>query len=600
MLTVKATEPCEERRVRCIDGRRACPPEDCGGVWGYAEILELLGGPAAELDEEAQDRLEWLGDGFDPEQFDAAEVDRRLEHWEAGGVGHLETPLPTTLLPLIAGSTTLPAGLMDLIQAARLGEETLEQSADLAARLARPWVVLLHEIGSGLKLTGAGYLPPASVKRIFDELDFGAAWLGTGNREDKTLPVAQLRRTAIALSLIRKERGSLRPTATGRKLAGDPDALITDGDPLALLRHIERRLPLDTSQIGEQAALLLLLTTATGARPDNGLDPAADLLTGLGWRTDDDRPVFPLAVSDEADLTYAVLDQLHRAAGGTDDADAHTTPDVVRDIARRALHGDGSMTAPADPGDPAYLADIDPQEAVAVAATSLIAEIKGVRNPLEAELMLSTALAAMDMGAPDDIDEQQLLDTLTFMLGEVIGYAESLGSQEALALLRGASVIGPEASRGAARASAERLAGGGVPDRPWAARVGRPQLLRAWRYGDIFGQQESVGVLFDDRGREHAVMVLIDHVLGGGVKDCWVAEGKLVKRLQKDVGRLRAGTDETFFEDLDAAKAVEVLEAALAQPPCPADAEQVEDLGLHLPLLRARTDHLRELAAGAR
>lgn len=51
----------------CIGGRRACPPEDCGGPWGYQELLELRErGAGNEWDEQ---RLEWLGD-FDPEEFD--------------------------------------------------------------------------------------------------------------------------------------------------------------------------------------------------------------------------------------------------------------------------------------------------------------------------------------------------------------------------------------------------------------------------------------------------------------------------------------------------------------------------------------------------
>ena len=43
---------------RCTGGRRAAPPDDCGGIWGYAELVEILSDPA---DPEHQDRLEWLG-----------------------------------------------------------------------------------------------------------------------------------------------------------------------------------------------------------------------------------------------------------------------------------------------------------------------------------------------------------------------------------------------------------------------------------------------------------------------------------------------------------------------------------------------------------
>ena len=56
---------------RCIDGKRACPPEDCGGIGGYAEFLEAIRDPAHELHE---DMLDWIGGEFDPEDFDANEV----------------------------------------------------------------------------------------------------------------------------------------------------------------------------------------------------------------------------------------------------------------------------------------------------------------------------------------------------------------------------------------------------------------------------------------------------------------------------------------------------------------------------------------------
>jgi hypothetical protein len=55
----------------CIRGKRACPPEDCGGVWGYAELLKVLADPA---DPEHDAMLEWLGGPFDAEAFDMAAV----------------------------------------------------------------------------------------------------------------------------------------------------------------------------------------------------------------------------------------------------------------------------------------------------------------------------------------------------------------------------------------------------------------------------------------------------------------------------------------------------------------------------------------------
>jgi len=55
----------------CLDGARACPPEDCGGSWGYQELREALADPAHERHAELTG---WIADyderGFDPEAFD--------------------------------------------------------------------------------------------------------------------------------------------------------------------------------------------------------------------------------------------------------------------------------------------------------------------------------------------------------------------------------------------------------------------------------------------------------------------------------------------------------------------------------------------------
>ncbi len=59
----------------CLTGRRACPPEDCGGVWGYAELLQVVADPTHEDHEEMADLLD---DDFNPATFDLQAVNRRL------------------------------------------------------------------------------------------------------------------------------------------------------------------------------------------------------------------------------------------------------------------------------------------------------------------------------------------------------------------------------------------------------------------------------------------------------------------------------------------------------------------------------------------
>ena len=59
----------------CLAGKRACPPEDCGGIWGYSNLLEILANPDHE---EYESSLEWVGDNFDPDYFDIVEINEFL------------------------------------------------------------------------------------------------------------------------------------------------------------------------------------------------------------------------------------------------------------------------------------------------------------------------------------------------------------------------------------------------------------------------------------------------------------------------------------------------------------------------------------------
>jgi len=55
----------------CVKGERACPPEDCGGTYGYEDFLKIIGDPD---DEQHEEKLEWIGGEFNPEHFDPNEV----------------------------------------------------------------------------------------------------------------------------------------------------------------------------------------------------------------------------------------------------------------------------------------------------------------------------------------------------------------------------------------------------------------------------------------------------------------------------------------------------------------------------------------------
>ena len=66
--------------VVCLEGERACPPEDVGGIWGYYDFLEAI---QDENHERHEDFLEWIEDSFDPEAFDAESATLEMrDGWE--------------------------------------------------------------------------------------------------------------------------------------------------------------------------------------------------------------------------------------------------------------------------------------------------------------------------------------------------------------------------------------------------------------------------------------------------------------------------------------------------------------------------------------
>ena len=74
----KTLEPATKVKYpRCLEGARACPPEDCGGPWGYADFLEAISdpkhpGPSAVM-------KQWIGGRFDPEKFSMDRVEPNVE-----------------------------------------------------------------------------------------------------------------------------------------------------------------------------------------------------------------------------------------------------------------------------------------------------------------------------------------------------------------------------------------------------------------------------------------------------------------------------------------------------------------------------------------
>lgn len=77
VVLLEAVLPADPTQVlpRCVDGARACPPEDVGGIWGYEEALNSLNDP---VDSEHATWKEWFSEDFDPTALNLDAVNESL------------------------------------------------------------------------------------------------------------------------------------------------------------------------------------------------------------------------------------------------------------------------------------------------------------------------------------------------------------------------------------------------------------------------------------------------------------------------------------------------------------------------------------------
>jgi hypothetical protein len=59
----------------CSGGKRKCPPEDCGGAWGYEQLLAVLADPNHP---EHAEQVDWIGNEFGPNEFDLEDANAAL------------------------------------------------------------------------------------------------------------------------------------------------------------------------------------------------------------------------------------------------------------------------------------------------------------------------------------------------------------------------------------------------------------------------------------------------------------------------------------------------------------------------------------------
>jgi hypothetical protein len=242
-----------------VDGRRAAPPEDCGGRRTADELAEVL---------------------EDPSLFDLDEVNEALEN---PFIVLRDHGLDSRLAALIDRLTFSPAGEELASRALSLLEErpVPDEQALHASLTAFSWFLDRGAEG-GIPLTASGYLKPADVMAAAEVLPTMHGWIGRANRESDTTPVLHFRKALQALGLLRKDKGSLVLTRAGR----DSHAAWQ-----TLWNHLADRLVPNTDGFDTDATLLLLLYAATSPGSELPLDTIAAALTHLGWQSNDGTPI---------------------------------------------------------------------------------------------------------------------------------------------------------------------------------------------------------------------------------------------------------------------------------------------------------------------
>lgn len=303
VLQVEAVLDEPPTTVRCTTGRNACPPEDCGGIWGYTDLSAWVRcgcDPAAvpaPFDTAAEAR-DWLPLEWHPDLFDPAEATAAIAAAMA-----VPVPVPDELAALrtrleLRGD---PA-LTHLLERATTQPVIEVDDAD-AAQLLEPYRLLIEAIGDGVQLTAAGYLPPALVEHLADRTGVTEWWIGAANREDLTWPLARLRASARTLGLINVRKGRLTATAIARRCRDRP---------LLLWRHTISRLPVGKTDFDRQAGWVTVAVVAGGVPAERWHTEIAALLQALGWCTQGRGSLAPAAV---ANPTLDVFDILAGTTG---------------------------------------------------------------------------------------------------------------------------------------------------------------------------------------------------------------------------------------------------------------------------------------------
>jgi hypothetical protein len=242
-----------------VAGRRAAPPEDCGGVTDGTELAELL---------------------EDPEAFDIDAINASLR---SPYIVLTEHNLDRRLIDLINRLTYTSVGDDLERRAVALISAPGPPDARELDECLRAFTWFLDRAAErGISLTAAGYLRPVDVAAAARVVPTMGGWIGKANRENETTPVLHFRQLLQSLGLLRKHKGALRLTRAGTAARQAPEEL---------WNHLADKLVPVANGFEADAALILLAYAATSAGLELPLDDVAAVLTAAGWSAGDGQPI---------------------------------------------------------------------------------------------------------------------------------------------------------------------------------------------------------------------------------------------------------------------------------------------------------------------
>lgn len=327
-VVVESVDPADDHGIRCLDGHRSAPPEDAGGIHWYQHLREVAADHRHPEHYELRENFAWLPPESEPD-LDA--VNRGLNRLEGAAVTlawlrEQSTPLATLVRALGEEAQLYTAGFVT--DAALI--EPIDVSEEEATRATAVFATFLRHVRGGIRLTAAGYLPPASVTALMKDLDPEQRWFGTATRELQTAPLLALREVMTGLGLVRKYQGEVVVTKQGARLVESP---------VELWHYLAARLPAEKPGPANDVGLLLLLLVAAGeGRFGRQIDGLLDQMAAMiGVEVTGGNPHLPAALSIVWD-TRKVLEWVGsgKLLARSNDHAAFASP-TARLLARAAL-----------------------------------------------------------------------------------------------------------------------------------------------------------------------------------------------------------------------------------------------------------------------